>query len=200
MHFAVRTVVALILVSTLGCMGSTSSNVKWSEDIAVYAESKDPKLNDHNIYSAGETSPLLSEAMDEASQQEADKYTQATLEWGQPQTIQRVIVKADPGELEFFEVQYQDEAGDWQTLREVKNHIKDEYKLDLREPIQTRKLRLKVPKEWDSRRMTGQKRRTRGEGGAPVAAFKKIRDIEVYYALPSSEPAVAPSKEQAETM
>ena len=41
---------------------------------------------------------------------ESDKYTEAVLRWRQPQTIQQVVVKAEPGQLEFFAVQYMNDA------------------------------------------------------------------------------------------
>ncbi|MCZ6679114.1 MAG: hypothetical protein O7E52_17925 [Candidatus Poribacteria bacterium] len=190
MRSVIGTLVVLSLVSILGCASGPA--VQWSEDIAQFAESQDSKLNDHHIYSVGQTSPLISEAKDEKSVAEADKFTQATLEWRKPQPIQRVIIKAEIGQLEFFEIQYLDAEDNWQTIRSVKNHVREEYKLKLKEPIHTRKLRLKVPIKWESRRMGGQKKRTRGEGGAPVAAYKKIRDIEVYYVLPAGEPTTTP--------
>lgn len=182
-----RLVILFSLVSLLGCMKGGGAKVQWSENIAVYASSHDTKLHDDNIHSEGETARLISDAQDEASQLEADKYNQATLEWGKSQPIQRVIIKADPGQLEFFEIQYLDEEGKWHTIKDVQNHVKDVYKLDLGEPVYTRKLRLKVPNKWDSRSMTGAKRRTRGEGGSEVVVFKKIREIEVYYALKPGE-------------
>ena len=129
-------------------------------------------------------------------QEEEENFTQATLKWAKPQPVQRIVVVADKGKLEFFEVQVGDESGEWKTIRSVKNHYQDQYKLQLPEPIHTQKLRLKVPKKWESRRVGGQKRRTRGEGGAEVDIFKPIRDIQVYYALPPEEPAAQPATEQ----
>ena len=59
------------------------------------------------------------------------------------------------------------------------------YTFTLRDPIVTTKFRLKVPRRWDSRRVGGQKRSTRGETGAPsMQEYKKIQEIELYYALP----------------
>ena len=60
------------------------------------------------------------------------------------------------------------------------------YTFTLRKPIVTTKFRLKVPRRWDSRRVGGQKRSTRGETGAPsMQEYKKIQEIELYYALPT---------------
>jgi len=183
-------VAMLCLVCFVGCL-STGPKIQWSRNIAVFAASKDAKLNDDNIYSVGETSPLIESARDVASQEEADKYTQAVLEWGKPQQIQKIVIKADVGALEVFDIQYRNEEGKWETLRSVKDHIKEVYKYQRKEPIITRELRLKVPRQWDSRLIRGQKRSTRTETGAPSGSFKKIREIEVYYALPAEEPAVA---------
>jgi hypothetical protein len=180
--------VMLCIIPLLGCIGG-GPKLQWSENIAVFADSKDSKLNDDNIHSVGETSPLIEEAKDTDSQMEADRYTQALLEWGKPQKVQRIIIKADEGELEFFDVQYWTDEGAWKLLRSVKNHIRLEYKLQMKEPITTKKIRLKVPRQWDSRRVGGQKRATRGETGAPTGSYKKIREIEVYYALPSAAAA-----------
>jgi hypothetical protein len=190
MRNATLTLVMLSLISAIGCLSSTSS-VKWSENIALYAESRDSKLNDDNVNSVGETGPFISNAKDQKSEEEADKYSQAVLEWKKPQQVQRVVVKANPGDLEFFDIQYQDDQENWQTLQSVKNHIKEEYKFELKQPITTYKLRLKVPRQWESRLMTGEKRRAKTEGGGPAGSFKKIREFEVYYALPPETTPVA---------
>ena len=192
MRLITPTVVMMSFVVMMGCLGGASGpKVQWSKNMAVYASSHDSKLHDDNIFSAGETARFISDARDEASQTEADKYNQVTLEWGKAQPVQRIIIKAEIGQIEFFEIQYLDEEGGWQTVKKVSNHIKEVYKVDLKTPIYTKKLRLKIPNKWDSRRMGGAKRRTRGEGGSEVASFKKIRDIEVYYALPPEEAAAA---------
>jgi hypothetical protein len=182
----------LSLVSMLGCLGSSGPPVQWSKNIAIFAKCQDTKLNDDNTYTVGETSRLVIEKtgrITKEDQEEEENFTQATLEWAKPQPVQRIIVVADKGDLEFFKIQVGDEEGNWETIKAVTNHFQDQYKYQLPEPIHTQKLRLKVPKKWESRRMGGQKRKTRGEGGAEVGIFKKIRDIQVYYALPPEEPA-----------
>jgi hypothetical protein len=197
MRYATLTLVMLSLVSAIGCMGSSSSSVKWSENIALYAESRDSKLNDANINSVGETSPFISDVKNQKSEEEADKYSQALLEWKKPQKVQRVIVKANPGDLEFFAIQYQDDQENWQTLQSVQNNVKEEYKFELKQPVTTYKLRLKVPRQWESRQKGGEKRRQKKEGGGPAGSFKKIREFEVYYALPpETTPAVQPTTTQ----
>ena len=199
MRFIGVTFLILGLVSTLGCLGTGGPPIQWSRNIAPFAECQDPKLNDDNTFSVGETSRLIIEkqtALTKADQEEEENFTQATLTWAKPQPVQRIIVVADKGKLEFFEVQVGDESGEWKTIRSVKNHYQDQFKLQLPEPIHTHRLRLKVPKKWESRRVGGQKRRTRGEGGAEVDIFKPIRDIQVYYALPPEEPAAQPATGQ----
>ena len=193
MRLVILATFILCSVSLLGCLSMGGSSVTWSENIAIFAHSRDSKLNDDNINTVGETQPLIEEAGDAASIQESDRYTQAMLEWGKPQKIQRVIIKADVGDLEFFEVQYRTAEGEWKTITAVKNNLKPEYKFTLSNPISTRQLRLKVPRQWDSRRVGGQKRATRGETGAPTGSYKKIREIEVYHALPPAEPAESAS-------
>jgi hypothetical protein len=199
MRFVVLTVLMLGLVSMLGCLGPSGPPIQWSRNIAPFAECQDPKLNDDNIHSVGETSRLIIERttrLSRADQEEEENFTQATLRWAKPQPIQRIVVIADKGKLEFFEVQVVDESGDWKTIRSVKNHYQDQFKLQLPEPIHTHRLRLKVPKKWESRRVGGQKRRTRGEGGREVDIFKPIRDVQVYYALPPEEQPAQPATEQ----
>ena len=193
MRFVAITFLIVGLVSTLGCLGPSGPPIQWSRNIAPFADCQDPKLNDDNAFSVGETSRLIIEKqtmLTKADQEEEENFTQATLKWAKPQPVQRVIVVADKGKLEFFEVQVTDESGKWKTIRSVKNHFQDQYKLQLPEPIHTQALRLKVPKKWESRRVGGQKRRTRGEGGAEVDIFKPIRDIQVFYALPPEEAAM----------
>ncbi len=199
MRFVVLTVLMLGLVSMLGCLGPSGPPIQWSRNIAPFADCQDPKLNDDNIHSVGETSRLIIERttrLSRADQEEEENFTQATLRWGKPQPIQRIVVIADKGKLEFFKVQVTDEAGKWKTIRDVQNHFRDQYKLQLPEPIHAERLRLKVPKKWESRRLGGQKRSTRGEGGAEVDIFKQIRDIQVFYALPPEEPAAEPATSQ----
>jgi len=69
MRNATLTLVMLSLISAIGCLSSTSS-VKWSENIALYAESRDSKLNDDNVNSVGETGPFISNAKDQKSEEE----------------------------------------------------------------------------------------------------------------------------------
>ena len=192
MRFTTLTLSTAILGSVLlaGCMSSGPS-VRWSQNLAIQANSRDTKFHDDNMYTEGETGPIIEDEKDIASQEESDKYSEAVLEWLKPQTIQRVVVKADVGELEFFDLQYVDEQEKWQTISKVKNHIREKYQIKLRQPIVTRKLRLLVPRAWDSRRVSGGKRATRSEGGAPVLSYKKIREIEVYHALPPEEPVTS---------
>ena len=112
-----------------------------------------------------------------------------------PQTIQQVIVKAKVGELEFFEIQYQDESEEWITIKKVSDNLRPAYKFTMREPIMITKFRLKVPRRWESRRVTGQKRSQRSETGAPTTAeHRKIQEIELYYALPTPETDTAPTQ------
>ena len=199
MRFVVLTVLMLGLVSMLGCLGPSGPPIQWSRNIAPFAECQDPKLNDDNIHSVGETSRLIIERttrLSLADQEEEENFTQATLRWAKPQPIQRIVVIADKGKLEFFKVQVTDESGEWKTIRDVQNHFRDQYTLQLPEPIHAERLRLKVPKKWESRRLGGQKRSTRGEGGSEVDIFKSIRDIQVFHALPPEEPAAQPATSQ----
>ena len=195
MRSATLTFTLVIIVSVLlaSCL-STGPKVQWSKNLAIEATSRDPnsRFHDDNLYTEGETGPIIEDEKDRESQMEADKYSEAVLEWLNPQKIQRVVVKADIGEVEFFKIQYMDDEGEWQTLREVKDHIREKYETKFKEPVLSRKLRLLVPRSWDSRRVTGGKRATRSETGAPVQSYRKIREIEVYYALPPAEP-VAPA-------
>lgn len=192
MRFTTLTLIIAIIGSVLltGCM-SSGPPVRWSENLAIQANSRDTKFHDDNMYTEGETGPIIEDEKDVASQMESDKNSEAVLQWVKPQMIQRVVVKADIGELEFFDIQYMDDQEKWQTVGKVKNHIKDKYQLKLKRPVVTRKLRLLVPRAWDSRRVSGGKRATRSEGGAPVLSYKKIREIEVYYALPAEEPVTS---------
>ncbi|CAI8035744.1 hypothetical protein GBAR_LOCUS20045 [Geodia barretti] len=76
--------------------------IQWSQNIAPFAECRDPKLNDDNAFSVGETSRLIIEktkALTKADQEEEENFTQATLTWAKPQPVQRIIVVADKGNL-----------------------------------------------------------------------------------------------------
>ena len=185
MRFMLFIMTLCVVVGLSGCILASNPEFNRSKNIALDATSEDTKYHDDNMYSIGETGPILEDEKDEASQQESDKYTEAVLKWRQPQTIQQVVVKAEPGQLEFFAVQYQNDDGEWITIKDVSDNMRPVYTFTLRDPIVTTKFRLKVPRRWDSRRVGGQKRSTRGETGAPsMQEYKKIQEIELYYALP----------------
>ena len=185
MRFILLMMTLCVVVGLSGCVLASNPSFNRSKNIALDATSEDTKYHDDNMYSVGETGPILEDEKDEASQQESDDYTEAVLKWRQPQTIQQVVVKAEPGQLEFFFVQYMDDEGAWITVKHVRDNMKPVYTFTLRDPIVTTKFRLKVPRRWDSRRVGGQKRSTRGETGAPsMQEYKKIQEIELYYALP----------------
>lgn len=185
----------VVIVSALlaSCV-STGPKLQWSKNLAIEATSRDPnsRFHDDNLYTEGETGPIIEDEKDKESQLEADKYSEAVLEWLNPQKIQRVVIKADIGEMEYFKIQYLDDQEEWQVLRDVKDHVREKYETRFKEPVMSRKLRLLVPRSWESRRVGGGKRTQRGDGGAPVQKYRKIREIEVYYALPPAEP-VAPA-------
>ena len=185
MRFILLGMTLCVVVGLSGCILASNPSFNRSKNIALDATSEDTKYHDDNMYSVGETGPILEDEKDEASQQESDDYTEAVLKWRQPQTIQQVVVKAEPGEMEFFAVQYQNDDAEWITIKEVRDNMRPVYTFTLRDPIVTTKFRLKVPRRWDSRRVGGQKRSTRGETGAPsMQEYKKIQEIELYYALP----------------
>ena len=184
---------AILVSALLASCVSTGPKTRWSKNLAIEATSRDPnsRFHDDNIYTEGETGPIIEDEKDKESQLEADKYSEAVLEWLNPQKIQRVVIKADIGEMEYFKVQVLEDGGEWRVLRDVKNHLREKYETSFKEPVMSRKLRLLVPRSWESRRVGGGKRTQRGDGGAPMLTYKKIREIEVYYALPPEEP-VAP--------
>ena len=185
MRIGLLTITLCGLVVLSGCILASNPELNWSKNIALDATSEDSRFHDDNMHTRGETGPILEDEKDEASQMESDKYTEAVLKWRQPQTIQQVVVKAEEGQMEFFAVQYMNEAEEWVTVKEVRDNIRTVYRFTLKNPIVTTKFRLKVPRRWDSRRITGAKRSTRGETGAPSAQeYKKIQEIELYYAPP----------------
>ncbi|MCY4568913.1 MAG: hypothetical protein OXD49_11455 [Candidatus Poribacteria bacterium] len=196
MRFGLLILTLCVVIGMSGCILASNPPINLSKNIALDATSEDTKFHDDNIHTVGETGPILEDEKDVRSQQESDKFTEAVLKWRQPQTIQQVVVKAEPGQMEFFSVQYMDEEGKWVTMKEVRDNMRPMYRFTLNNPIVTTKFRLKVPRRWDSRRVGGQKRSTRGETGAPSAQeYKKIQEIELYYALPP-DPMEAGTAEQ----
>ncbi len=193
MRFRLLTIMLCGLLGLPGCFLSSTPSYNWSKNIAMDANSIEPKkFHDDNLWTLDETAPIRGAGRDEASQLDADKYTEAVLEWGKSQPIQHIVVKAPEGELEFFEIQYMNHEGKWVTVKQVRDNLREVYKFTLRQPIMTKKFRLKVPRRWDSRRVGGQKRATRGETGAPTTSeYKKIQEIEIYYALPPETPDTA---------
>ena len=193
-RFTIFIFVLLFAVICTGCI-LTGQKVIWSENLAIQASSKDEKMNDDNMYTAGETFHLISEKKDKKSVEEADKYTHATLNWIQTQKIEKIVIKADEGQLEFFEALYKDDDGNWKSIRNVRDNLKTAYSINMvGRPIMTKAVRLKIPRRWDSRRVGGQKRRARGETGAPQGTSRKIREIEVYHSI-SPGPEVSSAEE-----
>ena len=186
MRFGLFAIIFCWILGFSGCILASNPSFNRSENVAVTASSTDSKFNDENLYTEGETTTIREDARDIASQQESDNFTEAVLSWNIPQTIQQVVIKAKEGQLEFFEIQYMDDNGKWVTVNQVRDNMRSEYKFTLRNPIVTKKFRLKVPRRWDSRRVGGQSRSKRSETGAPAAAeYRKIQEIELYYALPT---------------
>ena len=193
-RFTIFIFVLLFAVICTGCI-LTGQKVIWSENLAIQASSKDEKMNDDNMYTAGETFPLISEKKDKKSVEEADKYTHATLNWIQTQKIEKIVIKADEGQLEFFEALYKDDDGNWKSIRNVRDNLKTAYSINMvGRPIMTKAVRLKIPRRWVSRRVGGQKRRARGETGTPQGTSRKIREIEVYHSI-SPGPEVLSAEE-----
>lgn len=186
MRIGLFVIVLCVVLGLSGCILASNPSFNRSKNVALTAASTDSKLNDENLYTEGETSTIREDAKDIASQQESDNFTEAVLSWNIPQTIQQVVIKAKEGQLEFFEIQYMDDGGEWITVKEVRENMRPEYTHTLRDPVLTKKFRLKVPRRWDSRRVGGQSRSKRSETGAPTAAeYRKIQEIELYYALPT---------------
>lgn len=187
----------ILVAALLASCVSTGPKVQWSKNLAIEATSRDvnSRFHDDNLYTEGETGPIVEDEKDKESQLEADKYSEAVLEWLNPQKIQRVVIKADIGEMEYFKIQYLDDQEEWQVLRDVKDHVREKYDTRFKKPVMSRKLRLLVPRAWESRRVGGGKRTQRSDGGAPVLTYRKIREIEVYYALPPEEPVTPVASE-----
>ncbi len=186
MRFGLFAIMFCWILGLSGCILTSNPSLNWSKNVAITAASTDSKLNDENLYTEGETTTIREDAKDIASQQESDNFTEVVLSWNIPQTIQYIVIKAKEGQLEFFEIQYMGDDGEWVKVNEVRDNLRTEYKFTLRNPIVTKKFRLKVPRRWDSRRVGGQSRFKRSETGAPTAAeFRKIQEIELYYALPT---------------
>lgn len=186
MQMRLLVLVYCCILSLSGCILASTPSLNWSENVALIAASSDSRLNDDNMYTQGQTSTIREDARDFASQQEADNFTEALLSWNIPQTIQQVVIKAKEGQLEFFEIQFMNDEGEWTTIKEVRDNMRPVYKYTLGKPIMTKKFRLKVPRRWDSRHVGGQSRSRRSETGAPtMAEFRKIQEIELFYALPT---------------
>ncbi len=193
MRFGLLVITFCGLLGLSGCVLSSSPSLNWSKNIAIMAASKNSKFHDDNLYTEGKTSTIREDARSAASQAESDGFTEAVLTWNVPQAIQHIVVKAKEGQLEFFQIEYMDEEGKWVTVKEVRENMRPVYKYTLRDPIVTKKFRLKVPRRWDSRRVGGSSRSKRTETGAPATVeYKKIQEIELYYALPTPADEASP--------
>lgn len=188
MRIEILCIVLCILLGLSGCFLSSTPSLNWSENIAITAAGSDSKFHDDNIYTEGETSTIRENAQERSTQDEADNFTEAVLSWNVPQVIQHIVIKAQEGQLEVFQIQYMGEDGKWVTAKDVRDNMRSVYKYTLGSPVTTNKFRLKVPRRWDSRYVGGQSRYKRGETGAPTAAeFRRIQEIELYYAVPTAD-------------
>lgn len=188
MRTFIMCIVLCILLGLSGCFLSSTPSLNWSENIAITAAGSDPKFHDDNIYTEGETTNIHENAQDRSTQDEAEKFTEAVLSWNVPQAIQHIVIKAEEGQLEFFQIQYMGEDGKWVTAKDVRENMRSVYKYTLGSPVTTKKFRLKVPRRWDSRYVGGQSRYKRSETGSPTAAeYRKIQEIELYYAMPKTD-------------
>ncbi|MCY4403357.1 MAG: hypothetical protein OXD54_12335 [Candidatus Poribacteria bacterium] len=193
MRLGLLCVIFCVIIGLSGCILSSTPSLNWGKNIAIMASGTDPKFHDDNLYTVGETSSIRESEKDRSSQEEADNYTEAVLTWNVPQTIQHIVVKAQEGQLEFFEMQYMDGDGKWVTIKDIRDNMRPIYKYTLSKPVVSTKFRLKVPRRWDSRRVGGQSRYKRSETGAPTAAeYREIQEIEIYYALPTSDADASP--------
>lgn len=190
MRIGLYSMILCVILALSGCFLSSTPSLNWSENIAIVAAGSDSKFHDDNVYTEGETTTIRENAQDRSSQDEADNFTEAILSWNIPQTIQRVVIKAKEGQLEFFQIQYMGEDGKWVTLKDVRDNLRPIYRYTLGKPVVTNKFRLKVPRRWESRRVGGESRYKRSETGAPTGAeYRKIQEIELYYALPTTDAA-----------
>ncbi|SVB22132.1 uncharacterized protein METZ01_LOCUS174986, partial [marine metagenome] len=70
-RFTLSIFVLLFAVICTGCI-LMGPKVIWSDNLAIQASSKDEKMHDDNMYTDGETSPLISERKDKKAVEEAD--------------------------------------------------------------------------------------------------------------------------------
>ena len=188
MRIGTLSFILFVMLGFSGCFLSSTPSGNWSENVAITAAGSDPKFHDDNLYTEGETTTIREDAQDRASQDEADNFTEAVLSWNIPQTIQRIVIKAKEGQLEFFQIQYMGEDGKWVPVTDVRDNMRPVYRYTLGKPVVTKKFRLKVPRRWDSRRVGGESRYKRSETGAPTAAeYRKIQEIELFYEMPTSD-------------
>ncbi len=188
MRVGILSIILFLMLGLSGCFLSSTPSLNWSENVAITAAGSDTKFHDDNIYTEGETTTIREDPKDRSSQDEADNFTEAVLSWNIPQTIQRIVIKAKEGQLEFFQIQYMGEDGKWVTVTNVRDNVRPIYRYTLGKPVVTKKFRLKVPRRWDSRRVGGESRYKRSETGAPTAAeYRKIQEIELYYAMPTND-------------
>ncbi len=166
----------IVLFSTLVMLSACMSSVEWGPNIAVNARATNDRMNDGNDYTGADSQAMLEEARDLKILEEMDKYTQATLTWNRPTTIARVVIRAK--ELEVFTLEALVD-GEWKTLHETKNNLKDSWAYTLPDPVTTTEIRVRIPRKYDTRRVGGAKRRNRVEGGMP-SGEKTIYEFEAY--------------------
>jgi hypothetical protein len=169
-----------VSLSVSGCLPQT----KWSENLAPIGIASDPALNDQNVYTEGQSEPMK-EVMDTEKMLELDKFTEVSIEWNEPQEIAKIVVKGK-SPLVQFDVDVETDEG-WKTVRKVEYNKREICPVTF-ETVQTRKLRLKIPRAYKVRGKEsetiniarGGRRQSRNSGATPTQGIRTIAEIEVY--------------------
>lgn len=189
---------AFLILASLGCAtggggGDSGSKGggggKWSQNFALEefgAKATDPRMNDGNVNTFAMTVYYQAESRAKAAQEASDKYTEATVTLPKAREINRILVIGEG--LEKFEVEAHSDGG-WKVIKAIKNNKKNEYAFNT--TITADAVRVKIPREYESREIGGQRRGRARMGGAQattgVIGQKKIYEIQLYAKASASE-------------
>jgi hypothetical protein len=184
------TIAIAISIMMMGCLAQT----QWSQNLAPIGIATNPAFNDENVYTEGETAPMQEE-LDAEKMAELDKYTQATIEWREPQEISKVVIKATKPIVQFDVEIYTDEG--WKKVKHVEYNRRQICTVTF-PTVKTSKLRIRIPrayrvrgKEAETINLARGTRAQQGGGAEPRQGIRKIAEIEVYK-------KIEPPKEQSE--
>ena len=176
-------VFCLLYFSLMGCkaLQVLATSQEWSENYTLMAGTtcNDPAMIDGNLETIGETKYL-----EGASKQSVRGYmgpSEGVVILPEPKSVNKLVIHSQ--NLQAFDLFALETNGNWKHVQEVKNMTERQLTLNLRIPVYTSGLKIRVEKTSDDdalRRQNIQKIRGVSMFSGHTKALAKISEIEIY--------------------